>query len=66
VKPVDGVIHCLLAMWNIENKAIVYTTRDAIWSIGYFVSIAGTNEEVIKKYIKMQGEKDSGQAKLEF
>ena len=53
-------------MWNIENKAIVYTTRDTIWSIGYFVSTAGINEEVIKKYIKMQGEEDSGQVKLEF
>jgi hypothetical protein len=53
-------------MWNIENKAIVYTTCDTIWSIGYFVSTAGINEEVIKKYIKMQGEEDSGQAKLEF
>jgi hypothetical protein len=30
------------------------------------VSTAGINEEVVKKYIKMQGEEDSGQAKLEF
>ena len=44
----------------------VYWGTDGIWSIGYFVSTAGINEEVIKKYIKMQGEEDSGQAKLEF
>ena len=44
----------------------VYWGVDGIWSIGYFVSTAGINEEVIKKYIKMQGEEDSGQAKLEF
>ncbi|MFC1635341.1 IS200/IS605 family transposase [Planctomycetota bacterium] len=44
----------------------VYWGKEGIWSIGYFVSTAGINEEVIKKYIKMQGEEDSGQAKLEF
>ena len=44
----------------------VYWGADGIWSIGYFVSTAGINEEVIKKYIKLQGEEDSGQAKLEF
>jgi putative transposase len=44
----------------------VYWGTDGIWSIGHFVSTAGINEEVIKKYIKMQGEEDSGQALLEF
>lgn len=44
----------------------VYWGTDGIWSVGYFVSTVGINEEVIKKYIKMQGEEDSGQALLEF
>ena len=44
----------------------VYWGTDGIWSIGYFVSTTGINEEVVRKYIKMQGEEDSGQAKLEF
>ena len=44
----------------------VYWGTNGIWSIGYFVSTAGINEEVVRKYIKMQGEEDSGQAKLEF
>ena len=44
----------------------VYWGTEGIWSIGYFVSTAGINEEVIRKYIRMQGEEDSGQAKLEF
>ena len=44
----------------------VYWGTGGIWSIGYFVSTAGINEEVIRKYIKLQGEEDSGQAKLEF
>jgi putative transposase len=46
-------------MWSIKGKIIVYITRGITWSIGYFVSTAGINEEVIKKYIKMQGEEDS-------
>ena len=44
----------------------VYWGTEGIWSIGYFVSTAGINEEVIRKYVRMQGEEDSGQAKLEF
>jgi putative transposase len=44
----------------------VYWDEGGIWSIGYFVSTSGINEEVVKKYIKMQGEEGSGQAKLEF
>ena len=32
----------------------------SIWSVGYFVSTIGLNEEVIKKYIANQGRKDLG------
>ena len=44
----------------------VYWGVKGIWSIGYFVSTVGVNEETIRKYIQMQGKEDSGQAKLEF
>ncbi len=44
----------------------VYWGDDGIWSGGYFVSTVGLNEEVIRKYIEMQGKEDDGQAKLEF
>ncbi len=44
----------------------VYWGVRGIWSIGYFVSTVGIDEEVIRKYIEMQGKEDSGQAKLEF
>ena len=44
----------------------VYWGVEGIWSIGYFVSTVGINEEVIRKYIEMQGKEDSGQALLEF
>ena len=44
----------------------VYWGNEGIWSIGYFVSTVGINEEIIRKYIEYQGAEDSGQAKLEF
>ena len=31
-----------------------------IWSVGYFVSTVGLNEEMIKRYIAQQGRKDHG------
>jgi len=44
----------------------VYWGVEGIWSIGYFVSTVGISEEVIQKYIEMQGREDSGQAQLEL
>ena len=44
----------------------VYWGVGGIWSIGYFVSTVGIAEETIRKYVQMQGQEDSGQAKLEF
>lgn len=32
----------------------------SIWSVGYFVSTVGLNEEAIRKYIANQGRKDRG------
>ena len=44
----------------------VYWDDGGIWSVGYFFSTVGINEEIIKKYIERQWREDSGQAKLEF
>jgi putative transposase len=44
----------------------VYWGTDSVWSGGYFVSTVGINEEVIRRYIEMQGREDAGQAKLEL
>ncbi len=44
----------------------VYWGVEGIWSIGYFVSTVGVNEDVIRRYIEYQGKEDSGQAKLGF
>ena len=44
----------------------VYWGTDAVWSPGFFVSTVGINEEIIRKYVEMQGKEDAGQAELEF
>jgi len=43
----------------------MYLEKDGIWSVGYFVSSIGLDEERIRNYIKYQGEKERPQtAKL--
>ena len=44
----------------------VYYGVSGIWSDGYFVSTVGVSEATVAKYVKLQGQEDSGQAKLEF
>lgn len=41
-----------------------YWSIDRIWSDGYFVSTVGLNEEVVRRYIELQGQEDMGQAQL--
>ena len=44
----------------------VYWDNGGIWSVGYFFSTVGINEEIIRNYIEHQGQEDSGQAELSF
>jgi len=44
----------------------VYWDRKDIWGKEYFVSTVGINEEVIRRYVKLQEKEETGQAKLEF
>ncbi len=39
----------------------IYLEKDGIWSVGYFVSSIGLNEERIKKYIEHQGKQEKPQ-----
>jgi len=34
--------------------------------VGFFVSTVGIDEEVISRYVEMQGKEDTGQAELEL
>jgi putative transposase len=44
----------------------VYWKERVVWSLGYFVSTIGLNEQSIMRYVQWQRSQDSGQAKLEF
>ncbi len=39
----------------------IYLEKDGIWSVGYFSSTIGLDEERIKRYIEWQGKKDKPQ-----
>ena len=44
-----------------------YWGTGSVWSGGYFVStVSNISEEVVKRYILLQGKEDSAQAKLEL
>jgi putative transposase len=44
----------------------VYWDKRGIWGKGFFVSTVGINEKIIRKYVELQGEEDTGQAELEL
>jgi putative transposase len=44
----------------------VYWKESVVWSPVYFVSTVGLDEKEITKYVKWQGQQDSGQAKLDM
>ena len=44
----------------------VYWDGRGIWGRGFFVSTVGINEATIQRYVRYQGEQDTGQAQLEF
>ncbi|ELP9499394.1 transposase [Vibrio alginolyticus] len=44
----------------------VYWKENIVWSPGYFVNSVGVNEQVIANYVIHQGEKDSGQLRMEW
>ena len=66
-KSVGGVVRLIKSNTSRGLKAKfpflkeVYWGTDGIWSDGYFVSTAGVNQKIIQRYIRLQGEEDSGQ-----
>ncbi len=44
----------------------IYIEKDGIWSVGYFSSTVGLNEEKVKKYIAWQSRKDVPQKQRLF
>ena len=39
----------------------MYVGKDGIWSVGYFVSSVGLNEDQVKRYIQWQGKREKPQ-----
>ncbi len=39
----------------------MYLEKDGVWSVGYFVSSVGLNEEQVKRYIEWQNKKEKPQ-----
>ena len=46
--------------------AKVYWKENLVWSPGYFVNSVGIDENTIKQYVELQGQRDSGQLLLEL
>ena len=44
----------------------IYYGTQSLWTVGYFVSTVGIDEDIIRRYVRYQDEQDSGQAQLEF
>jgi len=40
--------------------------RNDLWSVGFFSSTVGVNEDVIKRYVEFQEKVDTGKAQLDF
>ena len=41
-----------------------YWNEKIVWSLGYFVSSVGVDEDTIKKYVEHQGRQNSGKLQL--
>lgn len=46
--------------------AKVYWNENIVWSIGYFLSSVGLDENTIRRYVEHKGEQDEGQLRYEL
>jgi putative transposase len=46
------------------SKVRGYEGKNVLWSVGYYVSSLGYDEEAVRKYIEWQGRQDLGQNQL--
>ena len=60
ISTVIGDIKRLSSRQMRQKFEYLRTGKDAMWSIGYYVSSVGLNETVIRNYVKYQREQDSG------
>jgi len=49
-------------LWKFVTSS--YYGKGGMWSVGYFVSTVGLDEDMIRKYVIYQEKEDSGQTKF--
>ncbi len=49
-----------------SHSPSLYWKEKIVWSPGYFVSSVSTDEKTTQRYVKYQGQKDSGQLRMEL
>ena len=63
ISSVVGNIKRLSSKQMRQKFEYLQVRKGGMWSIGYYVSSVGLNEQMIKDYVKYQREQDSGQLK---
>ncbi|MGD9728027.1 MAG: IS200/IS605 family transposase [Nitrospiraceae bacterium] len=76
IPPKDAVAKVVATLKSVTSRQLkekfphflgkVYWDGGGIWGRGFFVSTVGINEAIIRRYVRYQGEQDTGQAQLEF
>ena len=69
IPPKYALDSCIREMKKYSSKQLqeqfkfirqIYSEKEGMWSVGYFVSSVGLNEAQIRKYIQIQKEEDIG------
>lgn len=76
IPPRDAVAKVVATLKSVTSRELkgkfphflkkVYWDGRGVWGRGFFVSTVGINEAIIRRYVRYQGEQDTGQAQLEF
>ena len=76
IPPKDAVATVVATLKSVTSRQLkekfphflgkVYWDGGGMWGRGFFVSTVGINEAIIRRYVRYQGEQDTGQAQLEF
>ena len=68
IPPTDSLAWCIQQLKSTTSRDLrkkfpfirEMSEENGVWSVGYFVSSVGLNEDQIKKYIEKQGKNDLG------
>jgi putative transposase len=69
VSKIVGIMKQNTSKWMKEKFGFlkkVYWDNGGVWGKGFFVSTVGINEDILRKYVEMQGLQDTGQSEIEL